>query len=54
MTLLLPLSVLSSVDEFMSCDTLFESRRSARVLEQIPCDMSKKGYCEFKGTSYPE
>ena len=44
----------SSGDEFMSCDRYFESRRESRVLEKIPCDMSKVTYCKHKGPSYPE
>ncbi len=43
-----------SVDEFMTCDRLFESKRTARVLEQIPCDMTRQTYCEHKGAAYPE
>ncbi len=45
---------LCSVDEFMTCDRLLESRRSARLLDHIPCDMTKKLYCEHKGSRYPE
>lgn len=41
-------------DEFMSCDRYFENRREARVLEQIPCDMTKSSYCQHKGPGYPE
>jgi len=50
---LVPL-ISSSGDEFMSCDRYFESRRESRVLEKIPCDMSKVTYCKHKGASYPE
>ncbi len=45
---------LGSVDEFMTCDRLLETKRAARTLEQIPCDMTSKSYCEHKGASYPE
>ena len=41
-------------DEFMSCDRYFENRREARVLEQIPCDMTKSSFCQHKGPGYPE
>ena len=41
-------------DEFMSCDRYFENRREARVIEQIPCDMTKTAYCKHKGPAYPE
>jgi len=41
-------------DEYMSCDRYFESRRESRVLEKIPCDMSKVTFCKNKGPSYPE
>ncbi|XP_059096917.1 protein spaetzle 4-like isoform X1 [Tigriopus californicus] len=43
-----------SVDEFMSCDRFFENKRASRVLEQIPCDMSKQSFCAYKGAAYPE
>eukprot|EP00095_Tigriopus_kingsejongensis_P007171 maker-scaffold134_size322110-snap-gene-0.9 protein:Tk07171 transcript:maker-scaffold134_size322110-snap-gene-0.9-mRNA-1 annotation:"AAEL007897-PA" len=35
-------AVVPMVDEFMSCDRFFENRRAARVMDQIPCDMSKQ------------
>lgn len=38
----------------MSCDRYFESRRESKVLEQIPCDMSKVSFCKHKGSAYPE
>ena len=41
-------------DEYMSCDRYFEKRRESRVLEKIPCDMSKVTFCKNKGPSYPE
>ena len=41
-------------DEFMSCDRYFESRRESRILENIPCDITKVTYCGQKGPAYPE
>merc|ERR1719215_1537790 len=38
----------------MSCDRFYESQRESRILEQIPCDMSKVTFCKHKGPSYPE
>ena len=50
-----PISVISAMgDEFMSCDRYYENRRESRVLEAIPCDMSKVSFCKHKGSSYPE
>ncbi len=43
-----------SIDEYMSCDRYFENKRSARLLDDIPCDMSKVSYCQHKGKGYPE
>jgi hypothetical protein len=42
-----------SYDEYLTCDKLNEAR-NARVLDYIPCDMSKQSYCEYKGFSYPD
>ena len=44
----------NGIDEFMSCDRYIESKREARILDNIPCDMSTKSYCEHKGSAYPE
>lgn len=41
-------------DEFMSCDRYFESKREARLLDHIPCDMQAQSYCQHKGSVYPE
>jgi len=52
--LLLPLSLSSAmIDEHMTCDSLGKMR-TARVLEQIPCDMTKVAFCAKKGAAYPE
>lgn len=42
------------MDEYMSCDRIFKTQRSARLLDSIPCDMTKELYCDFKGPAYPE
>jgi len=42
------------MDEYMSCDRIFKNQRTARLLDQIPCDMTKQTYCNFKGVAYPE
>lgn len=47
-------AAVASVDEFMSCDRYFESRRKSRVLDLIPCDMKEKSFCNQKGPGYPE
>lgn len=54
--LLLMVSVptLAFNDEFMSCDIYLESKRAARVLDHIPCDMGKQSFCAHKGAAYPE
>lgn len=54
-SIVVPITVIYAMgDEFMSCDRYFESRRESRVMEAIPCDMSKVSYCKLKGSSYPE
>jgi len=54
-SIVVPISVISAMgDEFMSCDRYYENRRESRVLEAIPCDMSKVSFCKHKGSSYPE
>ena len=45
---------MASVDEFMTCDRILEKKRTARLLDEIPCDMTTKSYCEHKGNGYPE
>ena len=45
---------LASIDEFMTCDRILEKKRTARLLDEIPCDMTAKSYCEHKGNGYPE
>ena len=45
---------LASIDEFMTCDRILEKKRAARLLDEIPCDMTAKSYCEHKGSGYPE
>ena len=45
---------LASIDEFMTCDRILEKKRESRLLDEIPCDMSAKSYCEHKGNGYPE
>lgn len=54
-SIVVPISVIFAMgDEFMSCDRYYENRRESRVLEAIPCDMSKVSFCKYKGSSYPE
>ncbi|XP_071748080.1 uncharacterized protein [Lepeophtheirus salmonis] len=43
-----------STDEYMSCDRFYESKRRARIMDDIPCDMSSSLFCDRKGSSYPE
>jgi len=47
---------LSSYDEYLSCDRMYESSRAARVLDLIPsdCDMRKESFCHKKGQAYPD
>lgn len=46
--------VTASYDEYLTCDRLYQTRRTARVLDHVPCNMKKQSYCEYKGSSYPE
>ena len=52
--LLLVAASVASIDEFMTCDRILEKKRTARLLDEIPCDMGAKSYCEHKGKGYPE
>lgn len=52
--LLVVITGVHSMDEFMSCDRYYEGKRTARMIDQIPCDMTKNTYCQYKGSAYPE
>lgn len=45
---------LANFDEFQTCDRLYQTRRTARLLDHVPCDMTKTTFCEYKGSAYPE